>query len=62
MKSCVMLNQTRTWMELVAFMDGASRLAEQLNVGTLEDLIERALYQALRGQPTAAERARITVH
>ena len=57
-----MLNKTRARMELVAFLDGASRLAEELDDGTLEDLIERALHQALSGQATAAERAGITVH
>ena len=57
-----MLNKTRARMELVAFLDGASRLAEELDDGTLEDMIERALHQALSGQATAAERAGITVH
>jgi hypothetical protein len=57
-----MFNKARTRMELVAFLDGASRLAEELNDVTLEDLIERALAQALSVQATAAERAGITVH
>jgi hypothetical protein len=57
-----MLNKTRARMELIAFLDGASRLAEELHDGELEDLIERALARALRGQMTAAERAGITVH
>jgi hypothetical protein len=57
-----MFNKTRARMELVAFRDGASRLAEELNDGALEDLIERALHQVLSAQVTAAERAGITVH
>ena len=52
----------RRAQRLVALLDGASRLAEEVNDGTLEDLIERALHQALSGQATAAERAGITVH
>jgi hypothetical protein len=57
-----MLNKTRAQMELVAVLGGASRLAEALHDGELEDLIERALHEAPSGQTTAAERAGITVH
>jgi hypothetical protein len=57
-----MLNKTQARMAIVAYLEGAGRLAEELHDGELEYLIERTLDQARSGQATAAERAGITVH
>jgi hypothetical protein len=57
-----MVDGTRARMAIVAYLEGAARLAEALDDGTLEYLIERALDQARSSQVTAVERAGTTMH
>jgi len=49
-------------MAIVAYLEGARQLAEELNDENTEYLIERALHQARRSQISAAERSAITKH
>jgi len=49
-------------MAIVAYLEGARQLAEELNDENIEYLIERALHQARRSQTKAVERTAITKH
>jgi mannitol-1-phosphate/altronate dehydrogenase len=57
-----MVNGTRARMAIVAYLEGARQLAEELNDESVEYLIERALHQARRSQIKAVERTAITKH
>jgi mannitol-1-phosphate/altronate dehydrogenase len=57
-----MVNRARARMAIVAYLEGARQLAEELNDGNVEHLIERALDQARRSQVKATERSAITMH
>ena len=57
-----MVNGTRARMAIVAYLEGARQLAEELNDENIEYLIERALHQARRSQTKAIEQTAITKH
>jgi mannitol-1-phosphate/altronate dehydrogenase len=57
-----MVNGTRARMAIVAYLEGARQLAEDLNDENIEYLIERALLQARRSHVNAAERSAVTMH
>ena len=57
-----MVNRARARMAIVAYLEGARQLAEELNDGNVEYLIEQALDQARRSQLQTVERSAITMH
>jgi mannitol-1-phosphate/altronate dehydrogenase len=57
-----MVNGTRARMAIVAYLEGARQLAEELNDENIEYLIERALLQARRSQVNTVERSAVTMH
>jgi mannitol-1-phosphate/altronate dehydrogenase len=57
-----MINGTRARMAIVAYLEGARQLADELNDENIEYLIERALHPARRSQINAVDRSAITKH